>query len=122
MQNSEIPAAAPAGTSPLNFDLISALIFSVPKLDAQRILHIGKTRLYELLGLGLLDGVKNGQRTEITIESIKRYQASLKRVTFKAPASPRLEALDQLHAKQRQLAAQRRAKRAQRHRSKARGE
>jgi hypothetical protein len=114
MEDSVSPAA-PADTSP-DFDF---LIFSVPKVDAQRILHIGKTKLHDLLGLGLLDAVKNGPRTEITVESIKRYQASMPRVAFKPPGPPRMESLDRLHEKQRQLAARRRA---QRRRSKARGE
>jgi hypothetical protein len=117
MQDSDLLAAAPAETSP-NFDF---LIFSVPKLDAQRILHIGKSKLYELLGLGLLDGVKNGQRTEITVESIKRYQAAMQRVTFALPPAPRMKSLDKLHAKQRQRAARRRAKRAKHRLSKVHG-
>ena len=104
------------------FHSIHPLRASVPKLEAQHVLNIGKTRLHELLGLGLLDAVKNGTRTEITVESIKRYQASMPPATFKTPGPPRMEHLDQLHVRQRELAKQRRAKRALRRRSKARGE
>ena len=63
--------------------------------------------------------MKNGTRTEITVESIKKYQKSLLPATFKPPP-PRMESLSKLHEKQRQLAAQRRAKRALHRRSKAR--
>jgi hypothetical protein len=129
MQDSELPATAPADISSTNFDLasyiadfIARLTVSVPKPMAQAILHIGKTKLEGLVGEGKLDAVKNGPRTEITVESIKRLQASMPRATFKAPPPPRMEHLDKLHAKQRRLAAQWRAKRALRHRSKARGE
>ena len=83
---------------------------SVPKLEAQHVLNIGKSKLYELLGRGLLDAVKNGPHTEITVESIKQLQANMPRATFKPPPPPRMESLSKLHAKQRQLAAQRRAK------------
>ena len=103
------------------FPFFHPLRTSVPKREAQHVLNIGKTKLHDLLGEGKLDAVKNGPRTEITIESIKRYQASMQRATFKPPGPPRMESLDRLHQKQRQLAAQRRAKRALRHRSKARG-
>jgi hypothetical protein len=117
MQDSDLPAAAPADHPPHTFHPLRA---SVPKLEAQHVLNIGKTKLHDLLGRGELTAVKNGVRTEVTIASIKDYQASLPPATFKAPAAPRMESLDRLHAKQRQLAAQRRAKRAQRRRSKVR--
>jgi hypothetical protein len=119
MEDSELQAAAPADNPSLNFDF---LIFSVPKPVAQRALNIGKTKLHDLLGEGRLDAVKNGPRTEITVESIRRYQASMPRAMFKPPPPPRLENLDRLHAQQRQLAARRRAKRGERRHSKARGE
>jgi hypothetical protein len=120
MQDSELPAAAAAD---FDFpDFIAKLIFSLPKSVAQRVLNIGKTKLHDLLGERKLDAVKNGPHTEITVESIRRYRASLPPATFKPPPKPRMESLDKLHAKQRQLAAQRRAQRAERRRSKARGE
>ena len=121
----ELPAAAvPADNPSPNFDfadVIAKLTHSVPLDIAGQILHRGRTWLYGALGSGLLDGVKNGPNTEITIESIKRYQANMQRKTFAPPPPPRMEALDKLHEKQRQRAEQRRAKRAQLRRSKARG-
>jgi hypothetical protein len=103
------------------FPFFHPLRTSVPKREAQHVLNIGKTKLHDLLGEGKLVAVKNGVRTEITVESIKQLQADMPRATFKPPPPPRMESLDKLHAKQRQLAAQRRAKRALQHRTKARG-
>jgi hypothetical protein len=94
---------------------------SVPKAEAMHILNIGKTKLHGLLGEGKLVGVKNGPRTDITVKSIQEVLDSRPRVTFKPPPPPRMENLDKLHAKQRQRAEQRRAKRAQLRRFKARG-
>jgi hypothetical protein len=65
---------------------IPPLMDSVPRLEAQAILHIGHNKLYELFRLGLLDAVKDGPRTFVTVESIKRYQASRPRAIFKPPA------------------------------------
>jgi hypothetical protein len=115
---SELSAAVPADNLLHSFHPLRA---SVPKPEAMHVLNIGKTKLRDEVSLGNLDAVKNGPRTEITVESIKRYQANMPRVTFKPPGPPRLENLDQLHEKQRQLAAERRAKRAEHRRSKARG-
>jgi hypothetical protein len=123
----DLPAAAPADITSPNFDLanyvadfIAKLTVAVPKPIAQAILHIGKTRLHDLLGDGKLDGVKNGPRTEITVESIKRYQAAMPPARFAPSKPPRLDDLDRLHQKQRRLAAGRRAKRAGHRRSKVR--
>jgi hypothetical protein len=118
MEISELSAAVRADNPLHSFHPLRA---SVPKPEAMHVLNIGKTKLRDEVALGKLDAVKNGPRTEITVESIKRYQAAMPRVTFTPPPPPRMEALDRLHAKQRQLAAQRRAKRAE-HRRKARGE
>jgi len=127
MQDCDLPAAAPADITSPNFDLanyvadyIAKLTVAVPKPIAQAILHIGKTKLEGLVGDRKLDAVKDGPRTLITVESIKRHQASLQPATFKPPPPPRMENLDRLHAKQRQRAAQRRAKRAGHRRSKVR--
>jgi hypothetical protein len=89
------------------------LTVSVPRRVAQHVLNVGRTKIYDLLGLGQLEAVKNGARTEITVESIRRYQANLPRATFKPPHPPRLDNLDKLHAKQR---AERGKRRAARHR------
>jgi hypothetical protein len=59
--------------------VVAALQFSVPVKVAGQILHRSRAHLYELAGDGLLDMVRSGNRSEITVESIKRYQASLPR-------------------------------------------
>jgi hypothetical protein len=88
--------------------LAASLIQAVPPKIAQALLGFGRSKLYEELGKGNLDAVKDGARTLITVESIRRRQASLPRATFKPPKPPRMEDLDRLHAKQR---AERRADR-----------
>ena len=105
MEISELSAAVLADNPLHSFHPLRA---SVPKLEAQHVLNMGATKLHDEVALGKLDGVRNGTRLEITVESIKRLQASMPRATFKPPAPPRMGALDRLHAKQRQLAAQRR--------------
>jgi hypothetical protein len=105
--------------SPLDDALLAPLVKAVPKKKAQAILNMGHTKLYEELGKGNLDAVKDGPRTLITTESILRYQKNRPAAVFKPPGPPRMENLDRLREKH---AAQRRAKRAERRRSKARGE
>jgi hypothetical protein len=51
------------------------LAYRVP--DAGRITGLGNTKLYELIGAGILDARKAGSRTLITAESLNRYIASL---------------------------------------------
>jgi hypothetical protein len=45
--------------------------------DARRTLGLGTTRVYELIGAGVLDARKSGGRTLITGESLRAYLASL---------------------------------------------
>ncbi len=45
--------------------------------DACRILGLGTTKLYALIGNGVLDARKAGSRTLITGESLRAYVASL---------------------------------------------
>ena len=45
--------------------------------DARRILGLGTTKIYELIGQNLLDARKAGARTLITGESLRAYVASL---------------------------------------------
>jgi excisionase family DNA binding protein len=52
-----------------------ALAYRIP--DAGRITGLGNTKLYELIGQGVLDARKAGSRTLITAESLNRYIASL---------------------------------------------
>ena len=45
--------------------------------DARRMVGLGATKLYELIGAGVLDARKAGGRTLITGDSLRRYVASL---------------------------------------------
>jgi hypothetical protein len=96
---------------PAGDTLAGSLIYSVPLKTAGQILHRGRSWLYEALGAGLLDAVKNGVNTEITVESIRRYQANMPRVTIKAAKPHNLESLHKLHEKQHEERARRRAAR-----------
>jgi hypothetical protein len=62
------------------------LMDAVPRLQAQSVLHMGHNKLYGLLRRGELEAVKDGPRTLITIDSIRRYQANRPRATFQPPA------------------------------------
>jgi hypothetical protein len=53
--------------------------------DAQAITGISRSRVYELIGLGELDAVKDGDRTLITMASIERRQSALPRAQIKPP-------------------------------------
>jgi Helix-turn-helix domain len=95
--------------------LLASLVKAVLPKVAQAILGIGRSKMYELLGKGDLDAVKDGPtRILITTESIARYQANRPPAVFKQPKPPRLENLDRLHAKQREERARRRAARRRR--------
>jgi hypothetical protein len=106
MQPDSNPAADALASNPFHF-----LIKSVPLKIASQVLHRGRSWLYDAVGAGLLDAVKNGPNTEITVESIRRYQASMPRASIRPPKPPRLEDLDKLHARQREDRAKRRAER-----------
>jgi hypothetical protein len=97
--------------------LLASLIQAVPTKTAQALLSMGRSKLYEELGKGNLDAVKDGPRTLITTESIRRYQSNRPAAVFKQPKPPRTENLDRLHARQR---AERAKRRVERRRSKAR--
>jgi hypothetical protein len=99
---------------PADDSLLASLVQAVRPKIAQAALSIGRSKLYEELGKGNLDAVKDGPRTLITTESIRRYQANRPAAAFKAPKPPRLESLDGLHARQAQERAKRRAERRQR--------
>ena len=45
--------------------------------DARRILGLGTTKVYALIGTGVLDARKCGTRTLITGESLRAYVANL---------------------------------------------
>jgi hypothetical protein len=97
--------------APISDALLASLVKAVPTKKAQAILNMGHSKLYEELGKGNLNAVKDGSRTLITTESILRYQANRPAAVFKRPPPPRLDNLDQLHAKQREDRAKRRAAR-----------
>ncbi len=59
------------------------IAYTVP--DACRTSGIGTTKLYELIGLGILDARKAGRRTLITAESLRAYLATLPPATIRAP-------------------------------------
>jgi hypothetical protein len=48
----------------------------------------GKTFVYELIGLGLLDARKSGKRTIVTAESIERYLATLPKASIRTTHRP----------------------------------
>jgi hypothetical protein len=83
------------------------LMDHVPRILAQTILHCGHNKLYGLLRRGELDAVKDGPRTLITVESIRRYQANRPRATFQPPAPTQ----NNFHTLKRKRPAQRRARR-----------
>ena len=45
--------------------------------DAGRMLGLGTTKIYELIGAGILDARKAGSRTLLTGESLRAYVAGL---------------------------------------------
>jgi hypothetical protein len=51
--------------------------------DARSRLRIGNTKLYELIGAGILDARKIGSATVITDESIERYENSLPKANIR---------------------------------------
>jgi hypothetical protein len=66
-------------------DTLHPLTLSVPRLQAQEILKLGHNKLYTLLRRGELQAVKDGPRTYVTVESIRRYQANRPKATFLPP-------------------------------------
>jgi Helix-turn-helix domain len=49
------------------------------------LIGISRSSVYEAIGNGELDAVKDGDRTLITMESIERRQAALPRAKIKPP-------------------------------------
>jgi hypothetical protein len=56
--------------------------------DARRVLGLGTTKLYELIGTGILDARKAGSRTLITGESLHRYVANLPKAQIRTGREP----------------------------------
>ena len=76
---------------------------SVPLRIAGEILHVGRSKLYDLLGAGKLRAVKDGTRVMVLIDSIKAYQATLPVATF-APPRSRVDNLAPLPRRRRRKA------------------
>lgn len=83
--NTALPASADALVAPGLDPALVPLIHSLKLKTACAVLNRSRASLYELIGLGRLDAVKNGTNTEITVESIRRYQANMPRANIKAP-------------------------------------
>jgi hypothetical protein len=54
---------------------IEPLLVSIPQTG--QIIARGTSKVYELIGAGVLDAVKSDARTLVTMASIKRYVATL---------------------------------------------
>jgi hypothetical protein len=75
---SHIDAVSPAA-SPLK-------VFAIPLKESRKYLgNKAISQIYEAIGLGKLDAVKDGKKLLITVESIERYNAALPRATIKPP-------------------------------------
>ena len=57
------------------------LLYSIT--DAKRLIGTGTTRVYELIGAGLLDARKAGGRTLITAASLRQYASNLPKADIK---------------------------------------
>ena len=62
---------------------IEPITYTVP--EAGRVAGIGVTKLYELIGHGILDARKAGRRTLITADSLRAYLAALPRAEVRQP-------------------------------------
>jgi hypothetical protein len=81
--------------------LLTSLTKSVKPTVAQAILGIGRSKMYEELGRGNLDAVRDDSRIFITVESIIRYQANRPKATFAQSRRPRSENLAKLPRRRR---------------------
>jgi hypothetical protein len=97
----------PSSTIPANEPPLHFLVHAVPISVTCEVLHRGRSKVFALLGQGELQGVKDGSRTLVTVDSIRRFQAKMPAAIFKPPPPPRLENLDRLHADAKQRAKRR---------------
>jgi len=72
--------------APDPLDTLHPLKTEVTRLETQEILNIKHNKFYVLARLGVLDVFKDGPRTLVTIESIRRCKASRPKATFLPPA------------------------------------
>ncbi len=59
-------------------------VFAVKIPIAKVLLQKGKTAIYDLINRGLLDAIKDGDTTLITIASIRNYQQNLPRAVIRS--------------------------------------
>ncbi len=64
-------------------DDIRTLPLAVSVGEGARLLGLGRTRVYELIGAGQIDALKSGSRTLLTTVSIMTYLQSLPRATIR---------------------------------------
>jgi hypothetical protein len=62
---------------------VEPILCSVPQ--GRQMLGIGTQGLYDLLGAGLIKGVKRGTRTLLVVESLRIYAKSLPEAKVAAP-------------------------------------
>jgi hypothetical protein len=66
----------------LHDPLLASLRQAIAIKATQIVLDLGRSKIYEELGAGNLTAVKDGTRTLITVESIRRYQANRPQAKF----------------------------------------
>jgi hypothetical protein len=65
-------------------------IYAITIPDAQiKLGRKSRSGIYQAIGRGLLDAVKDGDRILVTVESIRRFQRSWPRANIKAPSARR---------------------------------
>jgi hypothetical protein len=89
-------SAAPADT--FNFHPLAT---GVPVSTCTQILGVGRSKVYNLLGLGKLRAVKADKRVLVLIDSIREYQRSLPPAKFAPPKPRQPDSLSKLHAQER---------------------
>jgi hypothetical protein len=62
---------------------VEQILCTVPQ--GRHILSVGTQGIYDLLGAGLIRGVKRGSRTLLVVESLRAYAASLPPVVVAPP-------------------------------------
>src|SRR5260370_38773534 len=62
--------------------------FTVTIKTASLLTGVRRSRIYEAIGRGELDAVKDGERTLITMASIERRQSALPKAKIAAPKPP----------------------------------
>ena len=85
--------------------------------EAERISGLGRSGIYEGMNSGEIDGVKNGRRTLIILESLRRYVASLPRYDRNDPPEMIKAAIEMRKAAAASNPSPRRVRRLQQHQS-----